>query len=380
MQVALVLWDGNVGGAEIFTARLAGALRGLGIDASIVFVRDPAQLGAALDELGVPYVSLGATRIEEVLWRPRQFAAAVAEHGADGALLPAVGHQALALRIGGYRAPLVAMEHGYLMLIEAMSGPWKTARRVERAVGARFVDAEVAVSNPMRERVLRVSHGRRVEVIENGVDVARFPYEDPAGREGVVFGFASRLIPGKGIPELLEAFGRVLREVPPARMRIAGQGPEREATAATIERLGLTNAVELSGVVHDMPGFWREVQVAVMPSTAPESFGMSALEAMATGRPVVATRNGGADDLVEDGVTGRLVPCGDAEALAGAMLFYARDDDLRRVHGQAGRERCEERYTLERCAARYAGLVAELGGHAHPGPAPVEAPLEEVHA
>src|SRR3954453_8702557 len=124
MQVALVLWDGNVGGAEIFTAELAGGLRSVGVDANVVFVRDPARLGPALDELRVPYVSLGAKRVEEVLWHPRAFARTVAAHGADATLLPTVGHQAPALRIGGYRAPIAAMEHGFLLLIDAMATPW----------------------------------------------------------------------------------------------------------------------------------------------------------------------------------------------------------------------------------------------------------------
>jgi glycosyltransferase involved in cell wall biosynthesis len=375
MKLSLILWDGNVGGAEKLTAELAAGLAGLGVDASVLFVRSPGALAADLDRAGVHYDVFGTKRVQEVLLRPRRFARAVAGLGPDGVLLPSLGHLAPALRLGGYRAPIVAMEHGILLLLPRMPLWWRSAHKVERRVSARYVDAQTAVSRFMEQELLRAPHARRVEVIENGVDLKRFPYEEPAKAGHVTFGFASRLIPGKGIPELLAAFGRVREQVPGALLRIAGDGPERESVAASAGP-----GVELCGVVDDMPSFWAESDVAVMPSTAPESFGMAALEAMATGRPVVATRNGGTDDLVEEGVTGQLVPCGDQDALAEAMLLYARDGDLRRVHGLAGRARCEERYTLDRCARRYATLVAELGGRNLSVPTPVEAPLEEVNA
>jgi glycosyltransferase involved in cell wall biosynthesis len=379
MQIALVLWDGNVGGAEKMTAELAAALRGIGVDASILFVRDPGPLAPSLDRADIPYESFGTRRVQEVLLRPRRFARAVAERGADGVLLPSVGHLAPALTLGGYRAPVVAMEHGILLLLPRMPLWWRTAHRLERRASARFVDAQVAVSSFMREQLMRTPHARRVEVIENGVDLERYRAAEPREETDCVFGFASRLIDGKGIPELIEAFASVTSRSPaPVRLRLAGDGPERAHTCSLIERHGVAAQTELPGVVADMPRFWRDVDVAVMPSTAPESFGMVALEAMAAGRPVVATRNGGADAVVLDGVTGRLVPCGDAPALAEAMLAYASDPHLRADHGAAAREAAESSFAIARCAERYARLVAELGGRQF-SPAPVAAPLEEVN-
>jgi glycosyltransferase involved in cell wall biosynthesis len=382
MQISLVLWDGNVGGAEKMTAELAGALRSIGVDASILFVRDPGALAADLDRMAVPYTSFGTKRVQEVLLRPRRFARAVAAQGADGALLPSVGHLAPALRMGGYKRPLVAMEHGILLLLPRMPLWWRSAHRLERRASAPFVDAQVAVSGFMRDRLLGSPHARRVEVIENGIDLVRYDDSEPLARGGCRFGFASRLIAGKGIPELIEAFGRVAATVGDGnvRLRIAGDGPERARIAGLAERHGVADSVELAGVVSDMPSFWSDADVAVMPSTAPESFGMVALEGMASARPVVATRNGGADDLVEDGVSGRLVPSGDVDALTAAMLAYASDPELRREHGRAGRERCEADFTMSRCAHRYTDLLASLGGRQPISYTPAEAPLEEVHA
>src|SRR4051794_27331816 len=134
MRISLVLWDGNVGGAERVTAELAAGLRSIGVDPTVVFVRDPATLAADPDRLAGPYRTPGARRVEEVIWRPRRFARLVQKHGPDGALLPTVGHQAPVLRVGGYRAPLVAMEHGFLLMMDAMAPQWRLARRLERAV------------------------------------------------------------------------------------------------------------------------------------------------------------------------------------------------------------------------------------------------------
>jgi glycosyltransferase involved in cell wall biosynthesis len=166
-------------------------------------------------------------------------------------------------------------------------------------------------------------------------------------------------VAGKGLEELVAAFARLAAEDPGVRLKIAGDGPGRPELETALERHDVGGRVELAGVVTDMPSYWRDADVAVMPSTASESFGMVALEAMACGRPVVATRNGGANDLVDDGVTGRLVGCGDVRALEAAMRDYASDPRLRRAHGRAGRERCEAQFTIDRCATRYARLLRE---------------------
>jgi glycosyltransferase involved in cell wall biosynthesis len=361
MRVSVVLWDGNVGGGEKVTAELAGALRRQGVEATVVFVRDPASLAVDLERLDVPYVSFGARRVEQVLWRPRRFARLVREHGPDGALLPAVGHQAPALRLGGYRAPVVAMEHGFLMMIDHMAPHWRAARRLERRLSTPFVDAEVAVSAFMHAAVMRGVHPRRVELITNGIDVTRFDGTPKKPEAHCVVGAATRFVPGKGLDVLLRAFAKLAQQTPAASLRIAGDGPQRPQIGALVEELGLRDRVELAGVVDDMPAFWRGVDLAVMPSTARESFGMVALEAMASARPVVATRNGGAEEVVEDGATGALIPRGDAGALAEAMHAYAIDAERRRAHGAAGRARCKALFGIADCARAYTALLAEIG-------------------
>jgi glycosyltransferase involved in cell wall biosynthesis len=96
---------------------------------------------------------------------------------------------------------------------------------------------------------------------------------------------------------------------------------------------------------------YRRASVFVMPSFY-ETFGISVIEAMAFGLPVVATRTGGLPEVVDDGVTGILVPAGDAEALADALIRLLRDPDLRRRMGQAGQERVRAEFTIDRVVSQ----------------------------
>ena len=378
MRIAIVLYDGNLGGAEKVTVELASTLRGAGVEATVVFVRDPKGLAADLDRHDVPYVTFGARRVEEVLLRPRRFARLVAEHGPDGALLPAIGHQAPALRIGGYAAPVVAMEHGILLLMPRMPLSWRLPHALDRRLSARFVDAVVAVSDFMLDALRREGLVKRTLRIYNGVSVRTRPdLSGHAHSDGVLtYAHAARLIEGKGTDTLIEAFARSESQRR-ARLLIAGDGPERPRLQRLVESLGLTREVEFSGAVEDMLAFWSQCDVAILPSTSfVESFGMVAVEAMSLGKPVIATRNGGVPEVLGEDA-GIIVDPDDPAALASALNRYASDAELRSKHGARGRRRCEEQFSIERCAADYAHLFAELGGA--PLPAPTAA-LEEVHA
>ena len=173
-----------------------------------------------------------------------------------------------------------------------------------------------------------------------------------------MIGCASRLIEGKGVEDAIAALAR-----PPlaqAALRIAGAGPLEASLRELARSLDVEARVEFSGSVLDMPAFWRSVDVAVVPSNQwIESFGMVALEAMACAKPVVVTRNGALPSLVKDGQTGIVVPPADVDALAAALAAY-RDAALRDRHGWAGRQRCEEQFSIKRTALRYLELCAEL--------------------
>jgi glycosyltransferase involved in cell wall biosynthesis len=362
VRLALVLWSGRYGGAERSTLSLARHLRERGVEPTIVFVGEAGPIGTRATEVGVPHVTLGIARGSRVLLRPRRLVSVARTTGPDGALVVSSGYLSGALRLGGYRAPIVAVEHGSLLQRERLGLPRRILRSVDRGIGARCSDADVAVSDFVREALSRSRHSRRLLRIHHGIDLREFhPVARngrPRGADPVTLGCAARLIPGKGVDDLLRALPRVA----PAgwRLRVAGDGPERERLEAIAGALGVRERVLFLGWVADMAAFWRAVDVAVVPSGAlPEAFGMSALEAIACGVPVVATRNGGLPEIVADGECGLLVTPGDVEGIARALSLLGSDDALRERLSRGARRRAQERFSGAKCARDYESLFLE---------------------
>jgi glycosyltransferase involved in cell wall biosynthesis len=204
-------------------------------------------------------------------------------------------------------------------------------------------------------------HARRLICIQNGVDLQRFSPE-PTNRNAPTFtlGYAGRLVGAKGVGDAIRAFATTtIRHK--SRMLIAGEGPERDALHALAHRLDVANEIRFLGRIRDVPRFWRMCDVGVVPSRdSVESFSLSAVEAMACGRPVVASRVGALPDTIDEGTTGTLVDPGNVEELASAFEQYARNVHLRHEHGTAARRLCEQRYDFAVTVRRYGDLVAAL--------------------
>jgi len=237
-----------------------------------------------------------------------------------------------------------------------------------------FVTQYVALSKDL-ERYLRSDVGvdsRRITQIYNGVDTARF---SPAGGgrarvEGCPFtdaglwlvGTVGRLQQVKDQVTLAEAFVRAVRRSPDGtalRLVVVGDGPLRARVEKVLDGAGLRELAWLPGARNDVPEILRGLDCFVLPSLA-EGISNTILEAMACGLPVIATRVGGNPELVEDGVTGRLVPPVNAEAMATALYRYFDDPALARGHGQAGRHAVQQRFSLDRMVADYQSLYDGL--------------------
>jgi glycosyltransferase involved in cell wall biosynthesis len=177
--------------------------------------------------------------------------------------------------------------------------------------------------------------------------------------EGVLFGTVGRLDPVKDHRSLLKAFAPMARSDRPAYLLIAGGGPMQTEIAILVAQLGMGDEVLLLGERGDVPEILQALDVFALPSIA-EGISNTILEAMASGLPVVATQVGGNPELVEDGVTGQLVPVRDAMALTIAFESYLRDPQLRQEHGRNGRLRAEQCFSLDRMAARYATLYERV--------------------
>jgi glycosyltransferase involved in cell wall biosynthesis len=206
------------------------------------------------------------------------------------------------------------------------------------------------------ERNRLLAHGlpaARSVVIHSGIDLDRFATASRApelarryglepGRH-LVFGIVARLSEEKGHRYLVEAFSRVAREKPQARLLIVGDGPLLAQTQAQVARLGLDGRVIFTGMQRDIPSHLALLDVFVLSSTR-ESFPLSAREAMAAGRCVIAPRIGGCGEVVDDGVTGLLFDATDVDDLAAKMLRLT-DRATAAAMGAAARQRAERLFS-----------------------------------
>jgi glycosyltransferase involved in cell wall biosynthesis len=190
----------------------------------------------------------------------------------------------------------------------------------------------------------------KIRVIYSGIEPELFDVADSRrGREPLVVGTLAGLVKRKGHRYLLEAAARLKQQGVQLRYCWGGEGPERGNLEELALRLGLHDDVSFLGFVSDAPRFLASVDVFALPSLF-EGLGVAVLEAMAAGKPVVASAVGGIPELVQDQTTGILVPPGDCEALAGALSRLASNPELMRAMGDAGRETVRQGFTMERMA------------------------------
>ena len=216
------------------------------------------------------------------------------------------------------------------------------------------------------------AHPPRLWTIHDGVDEALFnPGVESASlrqRMGLtgkrVVLYSGRMTEKKGVQHLLEAFVLASRKSPELALVYCGGGElEPELRTATRE-MGLGGRVFFTGPIPhlELPEYYAMCDVLAVPSTY-ENLGLAPLEAMSTGRPVVASDTGGLPEVVEDMKTGILVPPGDPQALAEALLTVTRDDGLASSLGSAGRKAVLERFTLDRCAEATIGVYRSVIKH-----------------
>ncbi|WP_236240667.1 glycosyltransferase family 4 protein [Streptomyces sp. CC228A] len=211
----------------------------------------------------------------------------------------------------------------------------------------------------------------RVLCIPNSVPA---PMVAPSDQSGTTVVAAGRLSKEKQYDVLITAFAKVAEARPEWTLRICGWGPEKARLRARIDRLGLNNHVFLMGPRSPIEPEWAKGAIAASTSRH-ESFGMTLVESMRCGVPMVSTDcDYGPREIIKDGEDGLLVPVGDADAVAGALLALIDDEDLRRSMGQAAL-RNARRFDPAAIAAQYTDLFAELGaGRRAPAAAPGTSP------
>jgi glycosyltransferase involved in cell wall biosynthesis len=219
--------------------------------------------------------------------------------------------------------------------------PWKL--RQQKLVN-RLTNRIVANSQAARQAAIAKEGigGEKITVIYNALDAAKFAAGPQQARDGFRICCVANLREVKGHRYLLEAFARLLAEIPAAQLDLIGEGEQRAMLQNMCEALSIQGSVAFLGSRLDVAELLPSYDLGVLPSLA-ESFSNTILEYMAAGLPVAATDVGGNGEVVDDTV-GRLVPPADPCSLAAALLELAGDADLRRSLGRAGRQRVEARF------------------------------------
>ena len=235
----------------------------------------------------------------------------------------------------------------------------------DRYLYNRQVDGVIAISRKIAQLLTEGGVSReRIRVIHSGVDPRPFQKARQRSDDGgppVVIGTVAVLEARKGHRFLLEAAAYLKQQGRRLIYRIAGDGSEKERLHELTRALGLQEEVSFEGFVSDVAAFLSAIDIFVLPSLF-EGLGVAVLEAMAAGKPVVATDVGGLREIVEQRHTGLLVAPADSLSLAAAISELGSRWDLMRQMGDHGRERVRGHFTMEQMAMKNEDYYYELLG------------------
>lgn len=400
MRILLIIWHypPTVGGAEKQAQRLAHTLAARGHQVEVWTWRRPEAPPVEYPAEGLTIrrrlgsIDIGSLHGMSIvaqtawtLWRTR--------HRWDGVLVFQATWNALgalaARRWGGPPVVVRMVNSGSandLLILRNRKGGKSLLRWMRGA------DRIVSLCRVAREESIAMGiPGNTIVLIPNGIDTTRFTPDRPGGAvSSPLIVYVGRFHALKGTDVLLRAFARVRKAIASARLVLAGYGDDRPSLEALATELGLSwseradtqTAVEFPGLCLDPRSHYARAGVVVLPSRA-EGMSNVMLEAMAMGRPIVATRVGGNPDLLDpgdeatsrcpsppDGVwecaNGILVSPEHPEALARGILRVLEDSELGRRLGAAARRHVETHCALDAVAARYETLFRELRGKSSP--------------
>lgn len=368
-RVAHMVASGGLYGAERVIITLSKEMLRLGLaDPILVCLEDSPegrqQIGVVLAREGVEVHHVPVRNL-----RPGQstkaLRGALTRAGAD--LAHSHGYKALILgrtACQTFGIPIVATNHGW-------DSPTWRVRLYQRweAHLMRSIAAVVAVSQAGAKQIRqRGVPACRTVVIPNGVPVlppgktARSLRRELGLGCGVrALAFVGQLVHRKGLDVLLNALGRAAGILGDFRLFIAGDGPLRDKLRAHACALGLSERVSWLGFRRDIETVYEICDLVVLPSRY-EGMPMTILEAMSHGRAVLATDVGGAGEVIQDGINGRLVPARDVDALASALRELLADDNRRDSLAREARRTVMTQYSSDLMAARYAVLYRRVLG------------------
>ena len=351
IRILEAITPSRIGGAEVFVAELCAELPRQGAHVELFC---PA---------GRPFVEYAAKRgIQPITWSTAgkldpvtviRLARLMRTHGIDVIHT----HLSTASLLGAFAArlakrPSVAHVHG-----------------LNTATCFRYSSRIIAVSDAVKRHLTGQGiREEKIAVAHNGVDLEKFEPEDPIAAklrlgydpDAPLFGVFGRLSPEKGQRVAIEAMFLVLKELPKARLVLAGQGRDWEGLHESAKALGIDDHVQFAGFIHSVRNLMSACDAVIVPSARGEGFGLAAIEAMALERPVVATLTGGLPEIVVKGETGFLVAPNDPNALAQAIIDLASDKSLRERLGTNGRLRVQELFDLRKQLRLVLSILREI--------------------
>jgi len=380
VKILRVIARMNVGGPTIHVINLTAGLDPSRFDSILVTGTENPGEGSLLDlalARGIKPIVIPEI-VGQATLKPRDLKALIALYRLIRRERPHIVHThaakpgvlgRLAARLAG--VPVVVHTfHGHIL--HGYYGPLmsRLLRRMERLL-AHCSDRIIAVSEQVKQDLVRygVAPPEKISVIPLGFDLQ--PFLDSAGHRGALYrelgltnggrlvGIVGRIFPIKNHRLFLEAAAHVAAEERLARFVVVGDGVLRPDMEARARSLGIADRVTFTGWRRDLHRIYSDLDVLVV-SSRNEGTPVSAIEAMASGCPVVATRVGGLPDLINEGKTGYLVPSEDARALAAAILRVLRDREAAYRMGQAARAHVRERFRADRLVRDVEGLYTEL--------------------
>jgi len=371
IRVLRVIARLNMGGPALHVAYLTAGLAERGYETTLVagsLARGEDSMAFVADELGIEveridelHREISPVRDAVAILRLARLIRRVRPHilHTHTAKAGAVGRLA-ALVAGDARPPIVVHTfHGHVL--RGYFDPVRTAgfRLLERWL-ARSTTALVAVSPQVRDDLvsLGVAPRERFAVVRLGIELEQRVAVERNGRgesrrilgigpDRFAVGWIGRMTGVKRTDDVLRAFRRLRDRGVEACLCMIGDGPDRPAVERRAHELGIMRDTLFLGYQEEVAPFYAAFDAMILPSIN-EGTPVSAIEALAAGRPVVATRVGGVPDVVRDGEDGFLVEAGDVDALAERLARLASDPELRERLGAAGRARVVPRYSVER--------------------------------
>lgn len=259
-------------------------------------------------------------------------------------------------------------EHGRDVFdLHGKNGKYNLLRKMARPLVTRYITVSKDLEHWLVETVGVAP--TCITQIYNGVNIARFkPHDGNRVRLGppgfmrgseFVIGSVGRMAEVKDFPTLIRAFIKLVKLVPNGRERlrlvIVGDGPTRAQCEELVRSKKAEHLIWLAGEHEEVPDMLRAFDLFALPSLG-EGISNTILEAMASGLPVIATHVGGNPELVEEGVTGLLVPPGEPDAMAQALLKYLENPVRIDIQGRTARLRAETRFSLESMTQDYLGV------------------------